>query len=44
MGGWVGPTAGVEVLEKRKISCPHRDLNSGPFIWNYCYYEDTIFI
>jgi len=25
-GEWVGP----EVLEKKKISCPYRDPNSGP--------------
>jgi hypothetical protein len=28
MGGWVGPTTGLEVLENRKISCPCWDPNT----------------
>jgi len=26
IGGWVGPTAGLDVLETRKISCPYWNL------------------
>jgi hypothetical protein len=29
IGGWVGPTEGLDVLEKRKISSSYRDSNSG---------------
>jgi hypothetical protein len=28
--GWVGPAAGLEVLEKREISYPYRDSSPGP--------------
>jgi hypothetical protein len=28
--GWVGPRAGLGVLEKREISCFYRDSNPGP--------------
>jgi len=28
--GWVGPRAGMDVLEKRKIFCPYQDLNPEP--------------
>lgn len=28
--GWVGPAAGLEVLEKREISCPYRNSSRGP--------------
>jgi hypothetical protein len=28
--GWVGPKAGLEVLEKRKISVPTRNQNPFP--------------
>jgi hypothetical protein len=27
LGGWVGPGAGLDIFEKRKISCPSRDSN-----------------
>ena len=27
VGGWMGPTAGVDVMEKRKISCPYQVSN-----------------
>jgi hypothetical protein len=27
--GWVGPRAGVNAVEKRKISCPYREPNPG---------------
>lgn len=27
IGGPMGPKAGLDVLEKEKISCPHRDSN-----------------
>jgi hypothetical protein len=25
IGGWVGPSAGLDVIEKRKTSCPYRE-------------------
>lgn len=28
--GWAGPRVGLDVLEKRKASCPCMDLNPGP--------------
>jgi hypothetical protein len=30
-GGWVGPSAGLDVMAKRKISCPCRGYNSDTF-------------
>ena len=30
IGGWVSPTAGLGVLEERKISCSYRDPNPEP--------------
>jgi len=30
IGGWVGPRASLDVLEKIKIPCPYKDLNPGP--------------
>jgi hypothetical protein len=27
IGGWVGPTAGVYLAEKRKLSCSYRESN-----------------
>jgi hypothetical protein len=29
IGGWIGPTASLDILEKRKISFPYQDLNPG---------------
>jgi hypothetical protein len=29
IGGWVGPTAGLDTVEKRKISCPYRESDPG---------------
>jgi len=26
----LSPRAGLDVVEKREISCPHRDSNNGP--------------
>jgi hypothetical protein len=26
IGGWVGPIAGLDIMEKRKISCPYWEL------------------
>jgi hypothetical protein len=28
-GGWVGPRAGLDIVEKRKISCHYRESNPG---------------
>jgi len=28
--GWAGTGAGLEDVEKRKISCPHQEANRGP--------------
>jgi hypothetical protein len=30
IGDWVGSRTGLDVLEKRRISCPCRDSNPGP--------------
>jgi hypothetical protein len=30
IGGWVGPKAGLNVLENRKTFCPYRDSTAGP--------------
>jgi hypothetical protein len=30
IGGWVGPRAGMNVMEKRNISCPCREENKDP--------------
>jgi hypothetical protein len=29
IGGWVGPTAGLDAAGKRKSSCPYRESNPG---------------
>jgi hypothetical protein len=29
IGGWMGPTVGLEVVENRKISCPWRETKPG---------------
>jgi len=29
IGGWEGPGAGIDVLEKRKFSCLYRNSNTG---------------
>jgi hypothetical protein len=29
IGGWVGPRAGLDAVEKRRISCPCRESNPG---------------
>jgi hypothetical protein len=30
-GGWVHPRAGLDILEKRDISCPYRNSDPGPY-------------
>jgi hypothetical protein len=27
IGGWLGPRAGLDIMEKRQISCPYRESN-----------------
>jgi hypothetical protein len=27
LGGWVGPSAGLDAVEYRTLSCPYRELN-----------------
>jgi hypothetical protein len=31
IGNWIGPISGLDVLKKRKISCPYRESNPGQF-------------
>jgi hypothetical protein len=43
MGGWVGPTAGLDAVVRRKIPSPYRDSNL-PIIQDGEYYVMRSFV
>ena len=43
-GGWVGPTAGFDVQENKKLSCPCRVSNPGPYYPQHSHNTDYIYL
>jgi len=41
-GGWTDPKAGLDNLEKRKLSCPCQDSNAGSLFATYEYSAECL--